>query len=125
MIQKGTRLSVADNSGAIEVEMFGTYGGSKVRSCKPGNIIKIAVKKVVPNGKIKKGEIYKARIMRTKYRVNCYDGGYGWAGENACILIDNDHNPIGTRISGFVARVAYTSKTEDMKKTASLCEKGY
>ncbi len=125
MIHKGTKLKVADNSGALEVEMFGTYGGSRVRSCKPGDIIKVAIKKVVPNGKIKKGSVYKARIMRTKYKVQCFDGGYGWAGDNACILVDGSHNPIGTRIMGFVARISYQNRTEDMKKTASMCEWGY
>jgi large subunit ribosomal protein L14 len=110
MIQKESRLEVADNSGAREVQMIGVLGGStgKGRFTRPvmgvGDKIVCSVKKAMPNGDVKAGDKVKAVIVRTKYPTRRSDGSYVRFDSNACVLIADDGNPRGTRIFGAVAR---------------------
>jgi large subunit ribosomal protein L14 len=110
MIQKETRLEVADNSGAKEVSMIGVLGGSTARgrftrrAMGVGDRIVCAVKKAIPNADVKPGDKVKAVIVRTKYPTRRPDGSYVRFDSNACVLIADDGNPRGTRIFGAVAR---------------------
>ena len=104
MIQKETNLVVADNSGAKSVRVFNLYGGSVVKSSSIGDIVLCAVKDAIPNGKIKKGQVVKAVIVRTKQPTRREDGSYIRFDANAAVLVDNDKNPRGTRIFGAVGR---------------------
>jgi large subunit ribosomal protein L14 len=110
MIQKETRLEVADNSGAKVVSMIGVLGGSTAtgrftrRTMGIGDRIVCAVKKAIPNADIKAGDKVKAVIVRTKYPTRRPDGSYVRFDSNACVLIADDGNPKGTRIFGAVAR---------------------
>ncbi|MCI0364675.1 MAG: 50S ribosomal protein L14 [Phycisphaerales bacterium] len=110
MIQKETRLEVADNSGAKVVSMIGVLGGSTAtgrftrRTMGVGDRIVCAVKKAIPNADIKPGDKVKAVIVRTKYPTRRADGSYVRFDSNACVLIGDDGNPKGTRIFGAVAR---------------------
>jgi large subunit ribosomal protein L14 len=110
MIQKETRLEVADNSGAKEVSMIGVLGGSTARgkftrrAMGVGDKIVCAVKKAIPNADVKAGDKVKAVIVRTKYPTRRSDGSYVRFDSNACVLIADDGNPRGTRIFGAVAR---------------------
>jgi large subunit ribosomal protein L14 len=110
MIQKETRLEVADNSGAKEVSMIGVLGGSTARgkftrrAMGVGDKIVCAVKKAIPNADVKAGDKVKAVIVRTKYPTRRPDGSYVRFDSNACVLIADDGNPRGTRIFGAVAR---------------------
>lgn len=110
MIQKETRLEVADNSGAKVVAMIGVLGGSTGkgrftrRSFGVGDRIVCSVKKALPNADVKPGDKVKAVIVRTKYPTRRNDGSYVRFDSNACVLINEDGNPKGTRIFGAVAR---------------------
>lgn len=110
MIQKETRLDVADNSGAKTVMVIGVLGGSTARgkftrrAVGVGDRIVCAVKKALPNADIKAGDKVKAVIVRTKYPTRRDDGSYVRFDSNACVLISDDGNPKGTRIFGAVAR---------------------
>ncbi len=110
MIQKESRLDVADNSGAKIAYVIGVLGGSTAkgrmtrRTARVGDRIICSVKKALPNSDIKAGDKVKAVIVRTKYPTRRSDGSYVRFDSNACVLIDQDGNPKGTRIFGAVAR---------------------
>ena len=104
MIQQETRLKVADNSGARRVACIKVLGGSKRRYAGVGDVIVCAVKEAIPNGTIKKGEVVRAVVVRTKKEYRRPDGSYIKFDENAAVIIDNQGNPRGTRIFGPVAR---------------------
>ena len=104
MIQMQTRLAVADNTGAREVMCVKVLGGSKRRWARLGDIIVCSVKSVIPGSDIKKKAVVKAVIVRTRQPTRRDDGSYVRFDSNACVLIDNDKNPRGTRIFGAVAR---------------------
>lgn len=104
MIQQQSRLDVADNTGAKEVLCIKVLGGSKRRYASVGDIIKVAVKKALPSGAVKQSEVARAVVVRCKAAVRREDGSYVRFDKNACVLIDNDNNPRGTRIFGAVAR---------------------
>ena len=104
MIQQETRLEVADNSGAKELLVINVLGGTKRRYAYVGDIVVCAVKKASPNGNVKKGDVVKAVIVRTVYVVKRDDGTVIRFDQNAAVLINNDKNPVGTRILGPVPR---------------------
>jgi large subunit ribosomal protein L14 len=104
MIQAETRLKVADNSGARRVGVIKVLGGSKRRYAYVGDVIVCAVKEAIPNGQVKKGDIVRAVVVRTKKEIRRPDGSYIKFDENAAVVIDNQGNPRGTRIFGPVAR---------------------
>jgi large subunit ribosomal protein L14 len=104
MIQMRTRLDVADNSGAKSVMCIKVLGGSRRRYASLGDVIVVSVKDASPNAKVKKGEILKAVIVRTKKEVNRNDGTYIRFDVNSAVLINAQNEPIGTRIFGPVAR---------------------
>jgi large subunit ribosomal protein L14 len=104
MIQQQTRLNVADNTGAKRVQCIKVLGGTKRRYGYVGDIIVVAVKSAVPGGNIKKGEISKAVIVRTKKEIGRPDGSYVRFDDNAVVLINEQQEPKGTRIFGPVAR---------------------
>jgi len=104
MIQAETRLSVADNSGAKEVSCIKVLGGSKRRYASIGDIIVVSVKHAMPNSKVKKGDVLKAVIVRTKKEIRRPDGSFIRFDENSAVLINAQREPIGTRIFGPVAR---------------------
>ncbi len=104
MIQNETNLVVADNSGARSVRVFRLKGGSNRKSCSIGDIVTCAVKEAIPNGRVKKSDIVKGIIVRTKHAINRPDGSTIAFDDNAVVLIDNDGAPIGTRVFGPVAR---------------------
>jgi large subunit ribosomal protein L14 len=104
MIQQETNLEVADNTGAKKVRCFKVLGGSKRRYATVGDIIICAVKDADPRGSVKKGEVVKAVIVRTKSRIRRSDGSELCFFDNSCVIIDEKNNPKGTRIFGPVAR---------------------
>ena len=110
MIQKETRLSVADNSGAKEVGVIGILAGSTARGRQTrrtagvGDRVRCSVKKALPNSEIKAGDLVYAVIVRTKFPSRRIDGSYVRFDSNACVIIEKDGNPRGTRIFGAVAR---------------------
>lgn len=104
MIQQETRLKVADNSGAKEVLTIKVLGGSGRKTANIGDVIVCTVKKATPGGVVKKGEVVKAVIVRTKSGARRKDGTYIKFDENACVIIKDDKSPKGTRIFGPVAR---------------------
>ena len=104
MIQTETNLVVADNSGARSVRAFRLYGGSHRKSASVGDIILCAVKEAIPTGKIKKGDVVKAVIVRVKHPIQRKDGSTIAFDDNAVVIIDKDSNPVGTRVFGPVAR---------------------
>ena len=104
MIQAETRLRVADNTGAREILCIRVRGGSHRRYAGVGDIITATVKQATPNGTVKKGEVVKAVIVRTKKEFGREDGTYIAFDENAAVIIDAQNNPRGTRIFGPVAR---------------------
>jgi large subunit ribosomal protein L14 len=117
MIQPFTRLKVADNSGAKEIMCIKVLGGSKRRYASVGDIIVASVKKALPNGKIKKGQVVKAVIVRTKKEVQRENGSLIRFDENAAVIIDNKKEPVGTRIFGPIAREV---RYEGFQKITSL-----
>ena len=104
MIQQESRLKVADNTGAKELLCIRVLGGSVVRYGNIGDVIVATVKKAAPGGVVKKGEVVKAVIVRSKRGVSRKDGSHIKFDENAAVLIKEDKNPRGTRIFGPVAR---------------------
>ncbi|MBT3312828.1 MAG: 50S ribosomal protein L14 [Desulfobacterales bacterium] len=104
MIQSETRLTVADNSGAKEVYCIKVLGGSKRRYASIGDIIVVSVKEAIPNSKVKKGDILKAVVVRTKKEIGRSDGSYIRFDDNSAVLLSTSMEPIGTRIFGPVAR---------------------
>jgi large subunit ribosomal protein L14 len=104
MIQMQTRLDVADNSGARSVMCIKVLGGTRRKYATIGDIIVVSVKDASPNSKVKKGDIMKAVIVRTAKEVNRKDGSYIRFDKNSAVLINNNNEPVGTRIFGPVAR---------------------
>lgn len=104
MIQMQTRLDVADNSGAKQVTCVKVLGGSKRMIAGIGDIIVVAVKEAVNGGKVKKGEVKKAVIVRTASAIRREDGSYINFDNNSCVIINAQNEPVGTRIFGPVAR---------------------
>ena len=104
MIQTQTSLDVADNSGAKRVMCIKVLGGTKRRYASVGDIIVVSVKEAMPNSKVKKGEVYKAVVVRTTKELGRPDGSYIRFDENSAVLLNNQNEPVGTRIFGPVAR---------------------
>jgi len=117
MIQMKTFLNVADNSGAKRVECIKVLGGSKKRTAGVGDVIVVAVKDALPNAPVKKGNVEKAVVVRTKKEFRRPDGTYIRFDDNACVIIDAAKNPKGKRIFGPVAREL---REEDYMKIISL-----
>ena len=104
MIQQETRLKVADNSGAKEVLCFKVLGGSKRRYASIGDLIVVTVKNAIPGGTVKKGDVTRAVVVRTRKEVRRRDGSYIRFDDNAAVLLTSAGEPRGTRIFGPVAR---------------------
>ena len=117
MIQQETRLRVADNSGAREVLCIKVLGGSKRRYANIGDIIKVSVKDAIPRGKVKKGDVYDAVVVRTRKGVRRPDGSLIRFDANAAVLLNNKQEPIGTRSFGPVTREL---RSEKFMKIVSL-----
>ncbi len=110
MIQMQTNLDVADNSGARRLQCIKVLGGSHRRYAGIGDIIKVSVKEAIPRGKVKKGEVYNAVVVRTAKGVRRPDGSVIRFDGNAAVLLNNQHQPIGTRIFGPVTRELRSEK---------------
>jgi len=104
MVQMQTMLDVADNSGAKKVQCIKVLGGSRRRYASIGDVIVVAIKEAIPQAKVKKGDVARAVIVRTSREVKRPDGSYIRFDGNSAVLIDNNQEPIGTRIFGPVAR---------------------
>lgn len=110
MIQTQTIMSVADNSGARSVMCIKVLGGSKRRTANIGDVIKVAVKEAIPQSKIKKGSVMNALVVRTKTGVRRQDGSKIGFDENAVVLLNNNKEPIATRVFGPVTRELRSAK---------------
>jgi len=117
MIQMQSLLDIADNSGARQVMCIKVLGGSHRRYAGIGDIIKVAIKEAIPRGKVQKGDVYNALIVRTKKGIRRPDGSVIRFDSNAAILLNNQKQPIGTRIFGPVTREL---RTEHFMKVVSL-----
>ena len=117
MIQMQTRLEVADNTGARNVMCIKVVGGSKRRDASIGDVIKVTIKDAAPRGRVKKGEVYDAVVVRTAKGVRRTDGSLIKFDGNAAVLLNNKYEPIGTRIFGPVTREL---RTERFMKIVSL-----
>ncbi len=110
MIQQQTRVDIADNTGAKQAMCIKVLGGSSARgkftrrTARVGDVIVVAVKKALPNGEVKKGDVAKAVVVRTAQPIQRADGSYVRFDRNAAVIVDGDGNPRGTRIFGAVAR---------------------
>jgi large subunit ribosomal protein L14 len=104
MIQMRSILEIADNSGAKRASMIGVLGRHGKRSAEIGDVITINVKEAIPEGNVKKGEVVKAVVVRTRSPIRRADGSFVKFSSNAVVIIDNNKNPRGTRIFGPVAR---------------------
>lgn len=104
MIQMQTNLEVADNSGAKRVQCIKVVGSTHRRYATVGDLVMVSVKEAIPEGKVKKGDVYKAVVVRTSKAVRRADGSYIRFDDNAAVLLNNQLEPIGTRIFGPVAR---------------------
>lgn len=104
MIQVETNLEVADNSGARKVQCIKVIGGSKRKVASVGDVIIVSVKKAIPRGKVKKGDVARALIVRTAKEIHRPDGSSIRFDTNAAVLVNKDGEPIGTRIFGPVTR---------------------
>ena len=104
MIQQETRLQVADNTGAKEVLCIKVLGGSRKKYARTGDLIVISIKKAIPGSSVKKGEIHKAVVVRTRKERKRKDGSYIRFDDNAAVLINENEEPKGTRVFGPVAR---------------------
>lgn len=104
MIQMQTNLDVADNSGARRVQCIKVLGGSKRKTASVGDVIVVSIKDAIPRGRVKKGDVHKAVIVRTKKEIRRPDGSTIRFDRNAAVLINKDGEPIGTRIFGPVTR---------------------
>ena len=121
MIQEESYLKVADNTGAKEIHCIRVLGGSRRKFGNIGDVIVASVRKAAPGGTVKKGEVVKAVIVRTKRGVRREDGSYVRFDENAAVIIKEDRNPKGTRIFGPVAREL---REKDYMKILSLAPEG-
>jgi len=119
MIQMQSVLDVADNSGAKKIQCIKVLGGSHIRTASVGDIIVVSVKEAMPKGKVQKGKVYKAVIVRTKKDIKRADGSAIRFDSNAAVLVGNNKEPIGTRVFGPVAR-ELRSKGEAFMKIISL-----
>ena len=117
MIQQESRLKVADNSGAREILVIKILGGSRVKTGNIGDIIVATVKQATPGGVVKKGDVVKAVVVRTKHGLHRKDGSYIKFDENAAVLINNYKSPKGTRIFGPIAREL---RGDDFMKIVSM-----
>ncbi|MBR76864.1 MAG: 50S ribosomal protein L14 [Flavobacteriales bacterium] len=117
MIQQESRLKVADNSGAKEILCIRVLGGTKKRYASVGDKIVATVKEATPSGNIKKGQVVRAVVVRTKKEVRRIDGSYIRFGDNACVIIDENGQMKGTRVFGPVAREL---RDNDFMKVVSL-----
>jgi large subunit ribosomal protein L14 len=117
MIQQQTRLKVADNSGAKELMCIKVLGGSRRRYASLGDIIVCSVKEAIPRSKVKKGEVVKAVVVRTKRTHKRSDGSSIRFDENSAVILNNQNEPVGTRIFGPVAREL---RAKNFMKIASL-----
>ncbi len=117
MVQQQTRLKVADNTGAKEIMCIRCLGGSHRKFAEVGDVIVASVKTATPGGVVKKGEVVKAVIVRTKKEIRRADGSYLKFDENAAVIIRDDKTPKGTRIFGPVAREL---RDQDYMKIVSL-----
>lgn len=104
MIQMQSRMSVADNSGAREVQCIKVLGGSHRRTANIGDVVVVSVKEAIPRGKVKKGDVRRAVIVRSRFGLQRKYGEKIRFDGNACVLINNNGEPIGTRIFGPVTR---------------------
>lgn len=120
MIQKETNLVVADNSGARSVRAFNLYGGSTRKVSSVGDVVLAAVKDAIPNSKVKKGDIVRCVIIRTKKAINRRDGSTIAFGDNAVVIIDEENAPVGTRVFGPVARELRETGIDGFMKIVSL-----
>lgn len=109
MVQKQTRLEVADNSGAKELMIIHICGSTRKRCAYLGDVVKVTVKKAIPGGTVKKGDVHDAVIVRTHKEYRRSDGSYIRFDDNAAVIIDKEQQPVGTRIFGPVARELRTS----------------
>ena len=119
MIQQQTILKVADNTGAKEIMCIRCMGGSYMKTANIGDVIVASVKTATPGGVVKKGDVVKAVIVRTKKGVRREDGSYIRFDDNACVIIKDDKSPVGTRILGPVAREL---RDKDFTKIVSLAK---
>lgn len=110
MIQMQSVLDVADNSGARKIQCVKVLGGSKRRYAGIGDIIKISIKEAIPNSRVKKGEVFNAVVVRTRKGVRRNDGSLIRFDRNAAVLLNNQFQPIGTRIFGPVTRELRTER---------------
>ena len=117
MIQMQSVLDIADNSGARRVQCIKVLGGSRRRYAQIGDIIKVSIKEAIPRGKVKKGDVYNAVVVRTRKGVRRPDGSLIRFDGNAAVLLNNQYQPIGTRIFGPVTREL---RTENFMKIISL-----
>ncbi len=104
MIQQETRLKVADNSGAKQIGCIKVLGGSKRRYASLGDLIVASIKESIPNGKVKKGDVIRAVIVRTSKEVRRDDGSYIKFDDNAAVIVNDQKEPVGTRVFGPVGR---------------------
>ena len=119
MVQQQTRLKVADNTGARELMCIRCLGGSYRKTSNIGDIIVASVKSATPGGVVKKGDVVKAVIVRSKFGGRREDGSYIKFDDNACVIIKDDKSPVGTRVLGPVAREL---RDKDFMKIVSLAK---
>ena len=117
MIQEQTYLEVADNSGARKVMCIRVLGGSKKRYAKVGDVIKVSIKEAIPTGRVKKGDVIDAVVVRTKNILRRPDGSAIRFDENAAVLINQQKQPIGTRVFGPISREL---RSEEFMRIVSL-----
>ena len=117
MIQTQTILEIADNSGARKVMCIKVLGGSKRRYARVGDIIKVAIKEAIPTGRVKKGQVAEAVVVRTKKDIKREDGSSIRFDDNAAVLVNTQKQPIGTRIFGAVSREL---RSKDFMRIISL-----
>ena len=117
MIQTQTILEIADNSGARKVMCIKVLGGSKRRYARVGDIIKVAIKEAIPTGRVKKGQVAEAVVVRTKKDIKREDGSSIRFDDNAAVLVNTQKQPIGTRIFGPVSREL---RSKDIMRIISL-----
>ena len=110
MIQVETNLEVADNSGARRVQCIKVLGGSKRKTASVGDVIVVSIKEAIPRGRVKKGEIHRAIIVRTAKEIRRQDGSAIRFDKNAAVLVSKENEPIGTRIFGPVTRELRSEK---------------
>ena len=104
MLQEMSRANVADNSGAKEIGIFRNLGGSKKKVSRIGDVVICSVKKAIPNGTVKAGQVVKAVIVRTKYPIRRANGSHIRFDDNAVVIINDKGEPVGTRVFGPIAR---------------------